>query len=187
MTTQPFRFIYFAQAINGQGPIKIGCSRVPARRIEALMAWSPQPLHLLAVVPGNWKLENNLHQCFADAHLHHEWFNPIPRLVDAVRAIASGVPIAEAVDLSKRVGSIRGAPHSDERRRRMGYSQRFSWLSRKYRGKHLPHDVDAILRNWSKDAQPTEAEFARLHEILNAPTQHLLTSEQKYPPKRVAA
>lgn len=67
-------FIYFVQGVNG-GPIKIGTSRDPARRLSTMNTGSPEPLELLVkcrALPG---MENRLHRIFAAGRLHGEWFD----------------------------------------------------------------------------------------------------------------
>lgn len=103
-----FNIVYFAKPIGMAGPIKIGCSSHPADRIQSLMVWSPFPLELLVTVPGSLKLEANLHDCFLDAHLHHEWFQPVPLLLAGIAALQANKPLEEAFDLSARIGSLRG-------------------------------------------------------------------------------
>lgn len=101
------KYVYFLRRKDGVGPVKIGCSRVPESRLNIHMMWSPYPLEIVAKVPGGHDLERNLHDCFADAHSHSEWFFPDERLLAAMRRIASGTPVAEAVDLNDRRGMVR--------------------------------------------------------------------------------
>lgn len=100
-------YVYFLKPIGMNGPIKIGCSQTPVTRLEGLAAWSPFPLELLATAPGDYALEQNLHQCFADVHYHREWFHASAKLSAGIAAIASGKPLAEAFDLNARIGSIK--------------------------------------------------------------------------------
>lgn len=108
MTLPKPTYIYFMRPLGCDGPIKIGISNRPLVRLDALARWSPEPLELITTIPGNFSLESNIHDCFADLHSHHEWFHASPALIEFVRKVASGVPVAEAIDLSKRVISIRG-------------------------------------------------------------------------------
>ena len=98
--------VYFIKPIGLPGPIKIGCSWNPVDRMKMLMAWSPYPLEIIIAIPGSYKLEKNLHDCFADLYSHREWFNPGPTLLEAIEQLKAGKPVEQAVDLSKRVGSI---------------------------------------------------------------------------------
>ena len=103
----PVRRVYFIRPIGQDGPIKIGSSRCPEDRLATYMRWSPYPLEIVVSVPGTMKTEVAIHCCFADAHSHEEWFRPIPRLLAAVERLIEGVPLEEAIDLSRKVGEIR--------------------------------------------------------------------------------
>lgn len=98
--------MYFLRPIGMQGPIKIGKSQHPRARLASYSNWSPFPLELIVEIPGGLSLEKQIHDCFADAHSHREWFHATPRLLKFIADIAAGMPVAEAVDLTKPVGSV---------------------------------------------------------------------------------
>jgi hypothetical protein len=100
--------IYFLKPVGMVGPIKIGSSWKPVDRMRTFMSWSPFPLELIATTDGDGKLERTIHNCFADAHSHCEWFHPIPRLLKAIEDIKIGMPVSEAIDLSNRRGNVLG-------------------------------------------------------------------------------
>lgn len=99
--------VYFIKPVGMPGPIKIGHSNYSQARLGTLAAWSPAPLEIIGSAPGTLAVEKAIHDCFADCHSHREWFHPHPRLLAFIEAVVSGVPIAEAVDLDKPVGSVR--------------------------------------------------------------------------------
>lgn len=99
--------IYFIKPKGMAGPIKIGCSDRPPKRLEALAHWSPFELEIIVTIPGTIKLEGNIHECFADVHSHHEWFHPSTELLVAIEKLKAGIPVGEAIDLSARKGQIR--------------------------------------------------------------------------------
>lgn len=72
--------VYFIQGIGG-GPIKIGTSKDPRKRLAALQSGSPVALRLLAAIEGDERLEADLHVAFDDDRLHGEWFNNSENLV----------------------------------------------------------------------------------------------------------
>lgn len=76
--------IYFLKPVDAEGPIKIGCSKLPEKRIRQIEIWSPQLLEIVVVVPGDHREESVLHQMFGDDRLHGEWFNTSPRLRDVI-------------------------------------------------------------------------------------------------------
>jgi T5orf172 domain len=100
--------VYFLRPKGMEGPVKIGCSGMPHVRLEAYLPWSPFPLEIVATVPGEYALERNIHDCLAASHSHSEWFHATPMVRDLVAALQAGTPIGQALDLSDRVGNIRG-------------------------------------------------------------------------------
>lgn len=66
------------------GPIKIGLSGNPGRRIKEFRTWSPFELEIVGAVPGSWADEQFIHECLADHHSHGEWFNPTPEVLSAI-------------------------------------------------------------------------------------------------------
>jgi len=78
--------VYLVQA-GANGPIKIGFSKDPQRRLTELQANQAPPLRLLATLPGGREEEARLHRLFAE-HRHEgtEWFAPVPALL----ALAGG-------------------------------------------------------------------------------------------------
>ena len=79
------RRIYFAQSLYG-GPVKIGTTHNLGSRLKSLNVASPQPLCYLATMPGWRKEEAALHARFAHAHVHSEWYRPLPDLMQLVWA-----------------------------------------------------------------------------------------------------
>lgn len=169
--------VYFVKPVGLDGPIKIGCSDVPANRLLALGAWSPFPLELIGSVPGVMTDESFMHQCFADTHSHREWFHFTPALGAAIaKVLAAGtVTILEATHTPK--GSIRRSKRarSPEWRQWFSYSARVRWAERKLRKNgdgtpwHAPRDVCQIIdRRYSGKAISSE-ETARLDRYLANP------------------
>lgn len=103
MTNYIGRYIYFIRPEGMQGPIKIGCSNKPARRLIALSVWSPYPLEIIAVAPGDLTLEKRVHEYFAAERWHHEWFLASPRLLTACELLKRNVPLFEAIPLDGRM------------------------------------------------------------------------------------
>jgi hypothetical protein len=103
--TSADKFIYFMKPVGLAGPIKIGFSKNPMKRLLSCAAWSPFPLEVLATANGDRTIERQLHNCFADVHSHGEWFHPHERLLSAVKAIKAGAAVAEAVNLSDARGN----------------------------------------------------------------------------------
>lgn len=101
------KFIYFIRVRRDDGPVKIGCSWHPMDRLVSLTTWCPYPLDILATIPGDFTVERQVQNCFADLHTHREWFLPDPRLLAAVERLKAGVPLEDAIDLTDVRGDIK--------------------------------------------------------------------------------
>jgi hypothetical protein len=77
----PISYVYFIQGVNG-GPIKIGHSANPQRRLKDLR--TSQPLRILATMMGGRKKENELHRLFSSSRTHGEWFEPTRELLSFI-------------------------------------------------------------------------------------------------------
>ena len=66
--------IYFIQA-GDNGPVKIGYSINPEKRLQALQTSHPQKLRMITVIDGDRDLEKELHEYFSDESVSGEWFN----------------------------------------------------------------------------------------------------------------
>lgn len=81
-------FIYFIGSVGG--PIKIGISKSPSRRLIQLQTGCPHRLQILAATKGNEANERALHAQFNSARLGGEWFAPVAPLVKLVWEVAAG-------------------------------------------------------------------------------------------------
>lgn len=80
--------IYFIRA-EGVGHIKIGWTEgtEAVARLRDLQVGSPVPLTCLKTIPGGRELEQELHRRFAAAHVHGEWFRPVPDLLKFIEVV----------------------------------------------------------------------------------------------------
>lgn len=70
------KVIYFIQAINNpNGPVKIGYSKNPKKRLSSLQSGSPELLHIILTIKGKRDDEKRLHLYFEPLRLHGEWFS----------------------------------------------------------------------------------------------------------------
>lgn len=184
--------VYFIKPVGMDGPIKIGHSTNPPKRLLDLGAWSPFPLELIGSVPGVLADESFIHDCFADIHSHREWFKPEPALLQAIAKVLA----AGSVDVLRGVltptGKIRGRArnYSSDWRLFLSYGARVRVARHKLRrldekgAWHEPPDVEAIIECWrSTRVRPADADIARLDEYLKNPTAHSVIP----PWRRVAA
>lgn len=84
------KWIYFIR--QGDGPVKIGSTRRPKRRLAHLQTANPEPLTLLAAVQMPSSAERFLHECFADERLEGEWFVDSDELLAVADAAAAVTP-----------------------------------------------------------------------------------------------
>jgi hypothetical protein len=81
----PSSSVYFIQAEHG-GPIKIGVTDRPDKRVAQLQIASPHKLVLLRAVPGEMREEKYLHERFTGARLSGEWFKPTAALLRLIES-----------------------------------------------------------------------------------------------------
>lgn len=74
--------------IGSDGPIKIGCTSSPLKRLRACEIWSPVQLEIIATAAGSHEEEGFLHAKFSDEWLHGEWFEPSTALNVLIRHVA---------------------------------------------------------------------------------------------------
>lgn len=75
--------VYCIQAVNG-GPIKIGASENPDKRLKELQTGHPHSLAIIGTFPGGYRLEGQLHRYFADERTYGEWFDVSLPEIEAV-------------------------------------------------------------------------------------------------------
>lgn len=66
---------------EGTRAVKIGHSSQPKRRLQELKIGSPVPLRMICVVP---EAEQAVQDRFRGAHLHGEWYEVTPEMIDWV-------------------------------------------------------------------------------------------------------
>jgi hypothetical protein len=80
-------FVYIMQS-GDDGPIKVGVSRDPERRLRQVRVLGPAPLRLLAKIPGGEREETALHHLHREHRLHGEWFAPQSALAEFARLVS---------------------------------------------------------------------------------------------------
>lgn len=74
------RMIYFIKPVGADGPIKIGFSKDPLKRIKHIQPSSPSILEIAATAPATLYTENAVHRRFINLRIHGEWFTSDPEL-----------------------------------------------------------------------------------------------------------
>ena len=77
------QFIYFIQA-GAAGPVKIGISDNPERRLQQLQGAHHEELRLLSSVEGTVWAERRIHALLEEHRLRGEWFAPDPIVLATV-------------------------------------------------------------------------------------------------------
>lgn len=77
--------VYFIQA-GENGPIKIGKSVDPQKRLAQLQTSSERPLRILLTLVGDESRECAYHKLWAEHRIRGEWFDPAPEIVEYVRS-----------------------------------------------------------------------------------------------------
>jgi len=78
--------VYLIQS-GACGPLKIGFTACDvAKRLTQLQTGNPQPLRLVASIPGTKQIERHLHGAFSDLRLTGEWFAADDRIFTAFAA-----------------------------------------------------------------------------------------------------
>ncbi len=83
-------FVYFL-ACGDDGPIKIGHSVDPKKRLRSLQTAHHKKLSLLTWIEGSPDLEAFLHEHFSDERMRGEWFKRSPRLLDFIEDPCLGI------------------------------------------------------------------------------------------------
>jgi hypothetical protein len=84
-------FVYFVKPVGQRGPVKIGVSMNPQRRLAEFQAASPVALEMIGTMRGGHVTECRLHATFADLRLHGEWFDVDEHLEDFLADVADGI------------------------------------------------------------------------------------------------
>lgn len=84
--------IYFIQAADGTGPIKIGFAANPQKRFSEIQRMSPAPLKTLAIIEGDRETESRLHYMFSRLRLYREWFSASADLLDFINSPDQSLP-----------------------------------------------------------------------------------------------
>lgn len=180
------KYVYFIKPVGMDGPIKIGCSDTPKHRLMSFSIWSPFPLEIIGFVPGTFKDEGFLHQCFADLHTHQEWFHSSPGLRLAIASILKAGSVTCVRETLKPKGVIRFNKSKDislERKQYLSISAKVRNAARRLSNRHgtyyPPADINKIISRWCGSSYrqivgipPTATEMDRIGELLADPKAH---------------
>ena len=86
--------IYYLQQ-GDSGPIKIGYSAYPFKRMRQLQTANSVSLKLLLIVEGTKGLERRLHRQFSHLRIQSEWFSPSSELMSYISNIKTYVHLEQ--------------------------------------------------------------------------------------------
>mgnify|MGYP003680084348 CR=1 FL=1 len=111
--------VYFIVA-DAVDRVKIGTSVDAARRLKTIASMSPVPLRLAAVTNGHEGHEAKLHERFASARLHGEWFVLTSEIKGMIETLAaeSTAEIERAKAARKRAKLAQGVSQEGSKDRR---------------------------------------------------------------------
>lgn len=112
--------IYFIQAVDGTGPIKIGFAVNPLRRLGEVQRMSPVKLTILATTDGDRDREARVHRYLSKFRLYGEWFfasetvmefvsdptQPLPELVKSQTLSPKVKPSKSGLVLKNEFGTL---------------------------------------------------------------------------------
>jgi DNA-binding XRE family transcriptional regulator len=106
--------VYFIQAGDAEGLIKIGYARTVSRRLADLQRFSAIPLRLLRSIAGNLDTERAIHSTLASHRAHGEWFRPTQMVLAMVKTVVDDAGAVEwsrdqvdAAAIAKQVRALR--------------------------------------------------------------------------------
>jgi hypothetical protein len=79
--------VYFMKPVGMDGPIKVGCSKMPESRLKSVSLWSPFPLELITSAPGDHCHENALHHLLRAHQSNGEWFHANETLAAIIQIV----------------------------------------------------------------------------------------------------
>ena len=90
--------VYFIQQ-GVDGPIKIGTSPSPVRRLNQLQTSNPCKLRLIGTIEGSYKEESVLHIMFKDHRRVGEWFDPSLELCQFIEENSQSIINIETISM----------------------------------------------------------------------------------------
>jgi hypothetical protein len=68
-------YVYVAQC-GLNGPVKIGCSANPPKRLAQLQIGNPAEMRIVCCFPGDQEIERMMHRLLEEHRIAGEWFHP---------------------------------------------------------------------------------------------------------------
>jgi hypothetical protein len=81
--------VYFVQ-VGDEGPVKIGVTSNPDKRLSQLQTANYEDLNLRVVIGGDPSVEARYHALFEPERIRGEWFAPTPDLLAEIAWLQDG-------------------------------------------------------------------------------------------------
>lgn len=81
--------VYFIKPVAVDGPVKIGCSICPEKRLISLTR-KRRPLEIAATIAGDYFVERQFHTLFREDHIGGEWFFHSAEMAVVISSINDG-------------------------------------------------------------------------------------------------
>lgn len=143
--------VYFIKPVGVDGPIKIGVTDSPMRRLGQINGWSPVPLEIAATVDGDGEIEERFHSAFIEHHDRLEWFRGHADILNVIERINDGS--FDIDTLPYACGRISGL--AERKASWAAFDYEYHGLYRAYCSR------DVAVMGWFHDALPS-ANFAKL-------------------------
>lgn len=144
--------VYFARAGR---MMKIGCSTNVEQRLRQIGEWIPFEIELVAVVPGAFDLEADLHAYFADSWSHLEWFHITAKMEDYLAEVAAGrVPDVPKVPRNNGKELAKTLKKQATRRITMAEDRIYGWMTYPERRKVRPRYLTKAINSFAGPHNP---------------------------------
>jgi hypothetical protein len=165
MRPHPSCRVYFMRPVGERGPVKIGCSGIPRKRLAAMSVWSPVHLEIVAEIPGDEALERRFHAAFRDDWTHGEWFAASERMDQTIAAINDGTFDLGSLPEQGAMLPRKYPEMTPGRKLRLSYLRR---IDHAFKGYYQPHGLLEVAR--SLETAPADQRAGIVREIEAAMT-----------------
>lgn len=80
-------YVYFIRREDDSGPVKIGTTNDPYKRLLTVQTGNPYKLKIIKIIKGGKNLEKTLHNKFGKFRMEGEWFKPNPILFKFINSL----------------------------------------------------------------------------------------------------
>lgn len=100
-------YVYFIRREDNVGPVKIGTTANPCKRLSGIQTGNPYKLKIIKTIKGGKNLERTLHNKFEQFRMEGEWFIPNPVLFQLIDSFLEENAEVTVSFTNKKIKSIR--------------------------------------------------------------------------------